>query len=160
MNELAIYPFNNAIETGLRSVIILAAGFPKRFDVDHLLYLDYLMVHSGDVDLEKPSLHAPVPNRMGEVLVRRSLVQAGLQLFIQKNIITLEYSNEGIIYSATDSAVPFLDALSEIYSMQLMDRAAWVMDRFQDYTVSQFRALMEQNSTRLKNEFNFELIRK
>ena len=52
--------FNSALETGVRSLVILAANFPAALDLQRLVDLDYLVVHSGDVDGPK-SLHPPLP---------------------------------------------------------------------------------------------------
>ena len=43
------YVFNNPIETGLRSLIILNAAYPKPLDLQQLIYYDYLTVHTGDI---------------------------------------------------------------------------------------------------------------
>lgn len=43
-------PFNSALETGLRSVAILAEACPDEFDLERLLYFNDLVVHSSDAD--------------------------------------------------------------------------------------------------------------
>lgn len=70
-------PFNSPLETGLRSVAILAEACPDEFDLQRLLYLDYLVVHSSDAD-GPTSLHPNTPLRNGELLVRRGLIERGL----------------------------------------------------------------------------------
>jgi hypothetical protein len=49
MNTRKINPFNNNLETGLRVLSILNATFPKSYDLQSIVYLDYLTVHSGEV---------------------------------------------------------------------------------------------------------------
>src|SRR3546814_12270520 len=71
--------FNSALETGVRSALILDAARPRSFDLAHLTWLDHLVVHTADIG-GPPSLHPDIPQRDGELLVRRRHVQAGLVL--------------------------------------------------------------------------------
>ena len=154
-----VFPFNNNIETGLRMLILLTSGFPKKFDFDQLVYLDYMIVHAGDIDPFKTSLHPDVPNRSGEILVRRNLIQEGLELFISRGLIEQLFDTGGINYRASDFATPFIDALCEKYSLQLIDCAEWIMSTYGNYTVSELQLLLNENLSNLKNEFNLEIVR-
>ena len=69
-------PFNSYLETGVRSLIILVVAFPTLFDLQRLVEMDYLVVHSGDIGGPK-SLHAALPLRVGELLIRRGLIENG-----------------------------------------------------------------------------------
>ena len=84
-----ISPFNSPLETGVRSLIILTAAFPHAQDLQHLVFFDYLTVHSGDVEgLESPeSLHAPLPMRAGELTVRKGLIERGLFLMMSRGLV-------------------------------------------------------------------------
>ncbi|WP_306800327.1 ABC-three component system middle component 2 [Endozoicomonas sp. YOMI1] len=61
-------PFNSPLETGVRSLAILVAAHPVAFDLERLVEMDYLVVHSGDADGPE-SIHAALPMRAGELLV-------------------------------------------------------------------------------------------
>lgn len=102
-----IHPFNNEVESGLRTLFILNEAYPINIDLEKIIYLDYLTIHSGDVDKTKRSLHPPVPYRIGELLVRRGFVKKGIGLFIEKNLIDIKYSTKGIEYCASEYALPF-----------------------------------------------------
>jgi hypothetical protein len=121
-----IYPFNNSIETGLRSLCILTACFPAKFDLDYLVCLDFICVHSGDFDSEMPSLHAATPNRAGEVYVRRAMIENGIHLLIHNNLIIRLYTDSGIEYQASETASPFVENLLSRYSQNLFKRADWL----------------------------------
>src|SRR3546814_2115955 len=41
--------FNSALETGVRSALILDAARPRSFDLAHLTWLDHLVVHTADI---------------------------------------------------------------------------------------------------------------
>ena len=124
-------PFNSPLETGVRSLVILNAVFPNSLDLQRLVDFDYLVVHSSDAGGPK-SLHAPLPLRTGELLVRRGLIEKGLILMMSRGLISREPTLSGIQYTAADSANPFLEALNSTYMFKLKERAAWVAERFRD----------------------------
>lgn len=121
--------FNSALETGVRSLVILAANFPAALDLQRLVDLDYLVVHSGDVNGPE-SLHPPLPMREGELLVRRKIIESGLSLMMSRGLIIRIADPEGIVYQASDCAKPFVDSLAAPYMRSLMDRANWVATTF------------------------------
>lgn len=85
-SKVAIYPFNNSIETGLRTLCILSAMFPHSYDLETLVCMDYLCVHTGDFDQEMESLHPENPHRAGELFVRRNVIEEGIALFISRGL--------------------------------------------------------------------------
>lgn len=121
--------FNSALETGIRSVVILAANFPVALDLQRLVDFDYLVVHSGDVNGPE-SLHPPLPMREGELLVRRKIIESGLSLMMSRGLVTRLAGAEGIVYQASDYAKPFVDSMATTYMCSLMDRANWVGETF------------------------------
>ena len=82
--------FNGALETGVRSVVILETAYPRTFDLTQLTWLDHLVVHTEDLDGPR-SLHPNIPQRNGELLVRRSLVEQGLMLMQQLHMIETKF---------------------------------------------------------------------
>lgn len=144
MNNRKINPFNNNVETGLRVLSILNATFPKSYDLQSIVYLDYLTVHSGDVSMDTKSLHPPVPNRKGEMFVRREIIYSSLELFISKGLIRRLYSENGIEYIASETSTTFLESLNEEYSVKLQTMSNWVNEfvnnhqeiKLEDYMLS------------------------
>jgi hypothetical protein len=122
-------PFNGPLETGMRALAILTATYPQSLDLNRLVDFDYLVVHSGDVGGPK-SLHAPLPMRNGELIVRRMPVEKGLALMISRGLVKRITTDHGIEYLADDSAKPFLSALKSEYSMRLQERANWVASKY------------------------------
>jgi hypothetical protein len=136
-------PFNTPLETGVRALAILAAAFPRAHDLHRLVQYDYLTVHSADAD-GPPSLHAALPLRSGELLVRRGLVERGLQLMISRGLIARTAGPEGILYSADEWAGPFLDNLRSQYMLELRERADWVVDQFDSLTAENLDGLTKR----------------
>lgn len=153
-----INPFNNKVETGLRILCILNEAFPDTFDLQTLVYFDYLTVHSGDVEANEKSLHPAVPFRTGELLVRSNLIREGLELLVNRNLVDKKYSNKGIIYSGTEESTPFLESLEEDYSLRLREKAKWVINNFSTLKFHELKVLLEKKTASIHNEFNIEIL--
>lgn len=121
--------FNSALETGIRSLVILAANFPAALDLQRLVDFDYLVVHSSDVNGPE-SLHPPLPMREGELLVRRKIIESGISLMMSRGLVTRIADADGIVYQASDYAKPFVDSMVTPYMCSLIDRANWIGETF------------------------------
>lgn len=145
--------FNNPIETGLRSLIILSASYPKSLDLQQLIYYDYLTVHTGDIEGGPDSIHPPVPNRTGELLVRRKIIEKGLELYVNKKFIEKIFTQNGIEYQLSDNSNMFLDMLDEEYTISLRDKANWVINKFLDWDSIGLKRFIEGNIDKWGGEF-------
>lgn len=157
-NKKNINPFNNSVESGLRILTILNEAFPKSFDLQNLVYLDYLTIHSADIDKTTQSLHPAVPYRSGEIMVRSSIIERGINLFIAKNLIEKLYNINGIEYKATENAMPFLESLEEIYSINLQEKACWAIGKFLEHSKQELKNIMIPKLSEIDNEFNIEIL--
>lgn len=135
--------FNSPLETGIRSLAILVAGYPNAFDLQRLVELDYLVVHSGDAGGPE-SLHVPLPHRAGELLVRRGLIEKGLMLMISRGLVLRLPQQAGIEYSASENAAPFLATLSASYTGNLRNRAKWTVNRFNGIPTKEIRQITQR----------------
>ncbi|SRR5216684_2150727 len=144
--------FNSPLETGMRSLAILAAAHPASFDLQRLVELDYLVVHSGDAGGPK-SLHVPLPLRAGELLVRRGLIKTGLMLMMSRGLVQRLSKSEGIYYSAGDAAAPFLASLTEDYTKRLIARAEWAVGKFENFSTDEIRTITSSFFERWSSQF-------
>jgi len=135
MTEDKTSPFNSALEAGIKTLAVLVASYPKAHDLARLVQYDYLTVHSADAG-GPPSLHPPLPFRSGELLVRRGLIEAGLQLMISRSLICREAHVQGFVNAAEEAAGAFLDNIQSSYIAQLRDRAEWVVSSFDRLSTS------------------------
>jgi hypothetical protein len=122
-------PFNTPLETGVRSLTILDALFPHECDLHRLVTFDYFVVHSGDAGGPR-SIHAPLPLRSAELLVRRGLVERGLLLMQARGLVARELTENGFFYRATEFSTPFLSSLQASYLQRVRERASWVAETF------------------------------
>jgi len=134
-------PFNSPLETGLRAVSLLVEGYPRCYDLQDIVAFDHLVVHTGDVG-GPASLHAAVPMRTAELLVRRGLVERGLLLMVSKALVEREIGHSGISYRAGDFAETFFLSLTSAYMISLRERAAWVIQEFGDLGAAELRDRM------------------
>lgn len=145
-------PFNSALETGVRSLWVLSEGHPGAFDLQRLVYFDYLVVHSADA-AGPASLHPRTPLRNGELLVRRGLIERGLLLMISRGLVERRVDARGISFAATEEAGPFLECLTSGYAQALRERAEWAVTRFGGLSDRDFRSFIDANFERWSREF-------
>lgn len=150
-------PFNNNIEYGLRAILLLQAMYPKKCDLDLLSYLDYIVVHSGDFDKELYSLHAPIPNRKNEVLIRRSLLEGGLKLYSNYCFVKPVYEPNGIFYELTEECEPFLDSLSEEYTKQVKLRAKWAVEKYSLMNLKELKEELKNTAEPVSSDIAFHI---
>lgn len=135
--------FNGPLEAGLRAVALLAAAYPRLFDLQRLVAFDYLLVHTGDIG-GPASLHPPAPMQSAELLVRRKLVEQALLLMMTRELIVREASTDGIRYRAGENAAPFMSSLETDYLKALRERAAWLVRQLGDSSDQELRTLMRR----------------
>ena len=101
-------PFNSKLETGIRALVVLDAFYPRRCDLTEMTWFDHLVVHTGDLDGQNvpESLHPDLPNRAGELLVRRQLVEQSLRIMQQMHLIEVFECESGIEFCASESSLP------------------------------------------------------
>ena len=120
--------FNSPLEAGIRAVVMLEYLRPHAADLSDLVLFDHIVVHTSDLG-GPDSLHPDVPGRKGELLVRRRLVEEGLDLMRRCHLLIQESADEGILYRASDEAASYVELLESGYSVRLKDRANWVAQR-------------------------------
>jgi hypothetical protein len=147
--------FNSALETGVRAVVILDAMFPRAFDVGHLTWCDHLVVHTADIGGPE-SLHPDIPQRTGELLVRRRLVEAGVSLMRRLHMIDAEVGDTGIRFRASEESSAFVEALRSEYATQLRQRAAWLASYLSEHSDDQLATLISDRIGRWAVEFQGE----
>ncbi|WP_240991429.1 ABC-three component system middle component 2 [Cupriavidus neocaledonicus] len=153
-----MHPFNSTLETGIRALVVLEAFYPRRCDLLEMTWLDHLVVHTGDLDSQDvpESLHPDLPNRAGELLVRRQLVEKSLRLMQQVHLIDVVETEDGIMFGASEDAPSYLDLLQAPYSLALKARAKWMADRFAGMQTAEMRALIESRIGRWTADFRVE----
>lgn len=154
-----ISPFNNQLEIGLRLLCILNESYPEKISLQSLIYIDYIIIHSGDFDDKIESIHAPVPYRESEIYIKRQLIQDSLNFLITKNLITISYDTNGIKYIASEETTPFLEKLSENYTHQLLLRVEWFFKKFESTEEKILTSIFNKKSNLTNTEFNIGILK-
>lgn len=157
MKNDTISPFNSFIEVGLRCLALLSAGYPHQYDINRIVYYDYFLVHSGDLN-GPDSLHPNTPHRSGELLIRRPLLESALKIMSSRELVNIEYSDSGITYLASENTSPFLDNLQASYTKRMVDRAMWVVENFDEIPIEEIRIKTNKNLHTWGGEFLSESI--
>lgn len=149
------HPFNSTLETGIRAVVILNAFYPRQCDLMEMTWFDHLVVHTGDLhgDDVPPSLHPDMPNRTGELLVRRSLIEKSLRMMIEVHLVDYLESDRGFLFQASEDAAAYVDLLQSNYAVALKARAGWISGRFAEMDTSEIKAVAEERIGRWTAEF-------
>lgn len=147
--------FNSTLETGVRAVVVLDALHPRAFDLAHLTWFDHLVVHTYDIGGPQ-SLHPDIPQRTGELLVRRRLVEDGIKLMRRLHMIEANVDKSGITYRASEDASAFVEALRTEYSAELKECAIWLASFVGRTSESDLAELISKRIGRWAVEFQGE----
>lgn len=131
-------PLNSPLELGLRALVVLTASFPRSFDVDRLVLMDYCLLHSADLG-GPPSVLPPVPTRVGELGVKRSVLEHGVQVMVRAHMVDFVATTDGLTYRASEDAAPFLRLVNSALVNVLSDVAAWTVSEFGDLSTEDIR---------------------
>jgi hypothetical protein len=145
--------FNSPLETGVRSVVLLDAATHRAYDLTHLTWLDHLVVHTHDLPGGPPSLHPDIPQRSGELIVRRTVIDEGLKLMARLHLVDIRYSDEGILYAATEEASLFVQLIRTEYGEVLKQRASWLIHYVTNSDPAFLANLIHEKVGRWKVEF-------
>lgn len=132
--------FNTTLEAGLRTVILLNENYPLSIDFEEIVKLDYILVYAEDFDGPE-SLHPSVPNKKGELAVRRGLVREGLGLMKRFGLINILCEKKGIYYSVTEDAEPFIKLLKSDYTLKLKKNAEWCVGELSENGFQRFNSV-------------------
>jgi hypothetical protein len=135
-------PLNGPLEVGMRVLLILVRAYPERLDLSRLVLLDHGILHSADLGGPE-SLHPPLPVRAGELGVKRTSIEQGLQVMLRAEMVEMESTPQGIEFIASDAAYSFVSVLTSDYVRSLTERAVWLIDQFTDLSESVLRNEMQ-----------------
>jgi hypothetical protein len=144
--------FNSIFETGVRAIFLLVSMYPDTVDLEDLVALDHLVVHSEDVGGPN-SLHPATTSHATEMLVRRELIQNGLLLMQTRSMVERIANAEGIFYRAGDEAHNFVRYLTSPYFPELRQAATFLIDLRKRLGRSEFQRLVEQQLERWAIQF-------
>lgn len=146
--------FNSPLETGVRAIVVLNAAYPRAFDVTEIAWFDHLIVHTGDIGGPQ-SLHPDVPQRSGELLVRRRLVEDSLLAMRRLHLVEFVPDGDaGLLYRASEEAVGVIELMRSPYSIALRERAEWLASNVLSRSRLELERLVAERIGRWRIEFH------
>lgn len=154
MSAAAPTLFNSPLETGVRAIVVLNAAYPRAFDVTEIAWFDHLIVHTGDIG-GPHSLHPDVPQRSGELLVRRRLVEDSLLAMRRLHLVEFVPDGDaGLLYRASEEAVGVIELMRSPYSIALRERAEWLASNVLSRSRLELEHLVAERIGRWRIEFH------
>jgi hypothetical protein len=144
--------FNSPLEIGLRMLFIFSRT-TITLDLQRLVHYNYLLVHSADAPDGPTSLHPALPLRSCEILVNRTILKNGLNLLLMKELISVQYSEKGIVYLKNNCTEEFINYFQSDYSKQLREKADWLCSNYDKLTDGQIADLIENSLGKWGSEF-------
>ncbi len=127
--------------------------YPQTYDLQRLVALDYLLVHTGDIE-GPDNLHPPTPMHSAELLVRRKLVEQSLLLMMTRDLVEREVTSEGnqVRRRRECCDVPVI-SIFQLFAGSLPERAVWLVETVGDLTDEQFKGMMRRFFDKWVEEF-------
>jgi hypothetical protein len=125
---------NGPIEMAIRVIALLDAYDGVALSREQLILLDHALIHSADYD-GPPSLHPALPARESELSVKRSQVNAALQLLLRTGLAEVDGRATEIGVRAADGTGRLLQLLESPYARRCNDLAQWARESFGDADV-------------------------
>jgi hypothetical protein len=147
--------FNSPLEVGLRALFLLNASGRRSLDLQHLVSYDFALVHSSEVN-GPPSLHPKTPAQGSELLVRRSVMQDGLELMRSRDLVDRRFQASGLTYAVTTVGQHVVAQFDSGYAGGLRERATWVIKTLHPLTPRQLDALLAPHARSLADELILE----
>lgn len=153
MNNVRI--FNTPAEVGVRVLLILTACQHK-MSLQRLMFYDYFALHLKDIDIKYESLHPANPNHSSEIAVKRELIREGINLMINKGLMNVRYTKQGIFYEKNRITDSFTKMFESRYSYEYRTNIEIVKQRFSSLSDKLLYKFIAENIGNWAGEFEQE----
>jgi hypothetical protein len=148
--------FNSKVDVGLR-LLFLLSEINKPLDLQSIIYLDYLMLHSGEISSAPESMHTTTKIGSGEILVKRDVTKSALIMMHQNQLIDVKFLDSGVYYSPNKLTKVFIKkSFISDYSTELKVRAKWIKKKFYKYDEEKLKDYIDKNVSKWDVEFTEE----
>ncbi|CAM3202035.1 hypothetical protein PANO111632_07800 [Paracoccus nototheniae] len=89
-------------------------------------------------------MHPAVPERGSEWIVKRDLVQTGMDLMYARELVTKKLTSDGIAYVGSEMTTAFIGLLKTPYAAAIQKRARWIVDTFGARSDDDLQAFMAE----------------
>jgi hypothetical protein len=146
--------FNSPIDVGLR-ILFLLKEIKRPLSLQSIIYLDYLLLHSGEILNAPSSINESSEIGSGEILIKREVTRAALSLMHQNQLLDIELLETGVYYSSNKLTVAFIkNNFTSNYSLNLTERAKWLNKKFKSFDERKLKEYVSKNISKWDIEFD------
>jgi hypothetical protein len=146
--------FNSPTESALRTLLIIDEV--KSLNIDKLIIFDYLCLNTEDFN-GPSSIHAPVPNRNVQILIRREVIKDGLKILVAKELVKVKAQKTGIFYAKSPLTTLFLSHMTSAYKTRLHERVKWVTENFGEWSETKLKKFVKENIEHWSSEITSDI---
>ena len=143
---------NTPSEIGLRCLFLLQEAYPTSYNVEKIMYLDYLTIYSRDAQILEDSLHPEYPMRELEIFSKQVVFREALLLMASKKLLDITYDEMGIRYKANINTKWILAGIENSYSIELSKKIKIVNKKFQNESENKIRGIIESGAKEREEE--------
>jgi hypothetical protein len=142
MSNLEMY-IDSEIEYGLRALILISELDDIDLSFEKLLIYDYMLTNFKDFDNSFESVNPDTSYRFSKLVVKRQAYKDGLNYCVIKNLIDINFSPKGILYTKTSLTSIFISHMSTPYIDKLKQCANIIHDVFGSVGFEELQKLIE-----------------
>lgn len=142
MNKLEMY-IDSEIEYGLRALILISELDDIDLSFEKLLIYDYMLTNFKDFDNSFESVNPDTSYRFSKLVVKRQAYKDGLNYCVIKNLIDINFSPKGILYTKTALTSIFISHMNTPYIDKLKQCANIIHDVFGSVGFEELQKLIE-----------------
>jgi hypothetical protein len=147
--------FNTPEEVGVRIVFILSEC-KLGMSIQRIMYYDYFSLHIHDIDNSLKSLHPSNQGHSSEIVVKRELIMQGIKFALNKGLIDIEYTEEGIFYKRNKITERFIKIFESEYINKYKKNTFIIHQRFNKYSDEELDKYIIKNIGEWVGEFEQE----
>ncbi|MEN6411949.1 MAG: ABC-three component system middle component 2 [Veillonellales bacterium] len=150
-----VHVFNTPEEIGVRILFVLSECQHK-MSLQRLMYYDYLSLHLSDINAEYISLHPSNPHHSSEIAVKREIIRDGINLMINRGLMNVRYTRQGIFYERNQITDNFTKMFDSSYSSQYKANISIIKQKFLSFSDNALYKFVSDNIGNWAGEFEQE----
>jgi hypothetical protein len=134
-------------EYSLRILLLLEAGYKRKFTDGEISSLDFIAINGGDFGIAEKNLHGESNYRYGELAARHTLVKEAIKSLVLDGLVTAEQTKSGFRFSLSADGLDFISELDSDYANDYFTAAQNTLKTMQGKTERQLDAVVNRMIT-------------
>lgn len=155
--ERGIKILNSTFEVALRLLAIMATC-KKAMTVERLAAYSYFAIYISDLDDTQASLHPEIPYRNSSYINSEGVILSALDWMLSKGVISCDFSNRSIKYSATELGIVLYEQIHGRYKAYLEKNILKAHELMKGRSDNALNNLIYGKMAEWGSEFNYESV--